>query len=184
MPTAQVNGISIYYETQGSGEPILIVGGLATDLTQLQKFTGLLAEKREAVSFDSRGVGRSDKPDSPYTIEMLADDASGLLAALGIPRADVLGVSLGGRVALTMALQHPGQVGKLVLLSTSARMSYRRGVFWRLSNQLLRLPHVRSVGTRYPQPYYAYVRQRDASKGFDVSGRLGEIMAPTLVLHG
>lgn len=184
MPTTKVNGISIYYEVRGNGKPVLLIAGLANDLTQLGGLIGRLAEKRRVISFDSRGVGRSDKPDTPYTIEMMGDDAAGVLGSLGIPSADIIGVSLGGRVALMVALEHPELVARLVLVSTSARMSYHRGAVWWLSNQLVRIPQVRGVGTKYPQPYYAYVRQRDASKGFDVTGRLKEIERPTLVLHG
>jgi 3-oxoadipate enol-lactonase len=79
-----------------------------------------LAGGCEVVAFDNRGAGRTDKPDAPYTITMMAADAAGLMDALSIARANVLGISMGGRIAIELALCHPSRVGKLVLISTSA----------------------------------------------------------------
>jgi len=72
------------------------------------------------VAFDNRGAGRTDRPDAPYTIAMMAGDAAGLMDALSIERAHILGISMGGRIALELALSCPARVGKLVLVSTSA----------------------------------------------------------------
>jgi 3-oxoadipate enol-lactonase len=184
LPNAQSNGISIYYEIHGEGEPLLLIGGLGADLTQLEGIGRELSKSFRVIKFDNRGAGRTDKPDAAYSIEMMAEDASGLLDALGISSVHVLGVSLGGRIATMLALLHPNQVKSLILLSTSAKMSQHRGLSWSLSNQLIRIPMVRGFGTKYKQPYYAYVRQRDASRGFDVTGRLKEIVKPALILHG
>ena len=184
MPTVQENGIGIYYEVQGEGDPLLLIGGLAIDLTQMKDIVGGLSKRQKVIAFDNRGVGRTDKPDTPYTIDIMAEDAAGLLKAVGDYPAHVLGISMGGRIALALALGHPELVKSLILASTSASTSRRRGARWWLSNQLLRIGWVRAVGTKYPQPYFAYVRQRDASKGFDASSRLGEISKPTLILYG
>ncbi|MDG7006893.1 MAG: alpha/beta fold hydrolase [Nitrososphaerota archaeon] len=184
MPTVRANGIDVYYETYGSGDPILVIGGLGSDLTQLQGLVGRLAERHLALAFDNRGVGRSDKPDEPYTIETMAEDAAGLLDTLNFSSVNVLGISLGGRIAIMLALLHPSRVKTLTLLSTSARASNHQGLLWSLSNLMIRIPSVRAWGTKYPQPYYSYVRQRDASKGFDATPRLKEIVVPTLILHG
>jgi pimeloyl-ACP methyl ester carboxylesterase len=184
LPFLDTNGINVYYEVQGEGEPILVIGGLATDLTQLGGIVGTLAGGHQVIAFDNRGAGRTDKPDVPYSIEMMAEDASGVLKALEDSPTDVLGISLGGRVAIKLALMHPDQVKSLILVSTSARGAKRRGILWSLSNALVRIPFVRRIGTKYPQPYFAYVRQREASKGVDASGRLNEIAKPTLILHG
>jgi 3-oxoadipate enol-lactonase len=184
LPTVHANGIDIYYEIHGRGEPLLVIGGLGIDLTQLSKMIDEFSEKHQVIAFDNRGSGRSDKPDVPYSIGIMAEDAAELLAGIGVQRTTVLGVSLGGRLALSLAINHPELVNSLILVSTSARTDFRRGILWWLSNQLLRIPAVRRVGTKYPQPYYAYVRQRDASRGYDVTGQLGEIRMPTLIIHG
>jgi len=184
MPSVHVNGIDVYYETYGQGHPLLIVAGLAMDLTQLGGIVTDLSARHMVIAFDNRGAGRTDKPDIPYSIDVMAEDTAGLLDAIGITKADVLGISLGGKIALSLTLQHPEKVRSLILASTSARANFRRGAFWALSNLLLRIPLVRAVGTKYPQPYFAYARQRDASLGYDATDRLQRILAPTLILHG
>jgi 3-oxoadipate enol-lactonase len=184
LPTVHANGVDIYYEIHGRGEPLLVIGGLGIDLTQLSRMDDELAEKHQVIAIDNRGTGRSDKPDVPYSIGMMSEDAAGLLGAIRVQKTSVLGVSLGGRIALSLAISHPELVKSLILVSTSARTDYRRGILWWLSNQLLRIPAVRRIGTKYPQPYYAYVRQRDASRGYDATSQLGEIRIPTLIIHG
>jgi pimeloyl-ACP methyl ester carboxylesterase len=184
LPSVQANGISIYYEIRGQGDPLLIIAGLAMDLTQVEGIVGDLSVKHRVIAFDNRGVGRTDKPDAPYSIDLMAEDAAALLDAIGVGSLDVLGISMGGRIALTLALHHPGKVRSLILASTSARMNYQRGLLWSLSNLLVRVPIVRGMGTKYPQPYFAYVRQRDASVGYDVTHSLPGITTRTLILHG
>ncbi len=184
MPTVLANGLNLYYEDSGEGNPILLIPGLAIDVSQVQGLIRGLSVGRRVITIDNRGVGRSEKPDVPYSIDMMADDAAGLLSALSISRADVLGISLGGRIALGLALKHLEMVRTLILVSTSARTNFSRGMLWSLSNLLQRIPAVRAVGTKYPQPYYAYVRQREASHGYDATSRLGQIEKPTLVVHG
>ena len=184
MPTAQSNGINIFFEVHGQGDPLLMIAGLATDVTQLGELVQKFSRQRKVIAFDNRGVGRTDKPDAPYSIDMMGDDAAGLLDSVGVAKADVFGFSMGGKVALSLALRHPEKVGRLVLVSTSARINNRRGFLWSLSNLMQRIPMVRGVGTKYPQPYFAYVRQRDASVDYDVHDKLQSITVPTLILHG
>src|ERR1700682_6342451 len=78
------------------------------------------ARPHRVLAFDTRGAARTDKPDAPYSIEMMAGDTNGLMEALGISDATVLGVSMGGRIALSLTLAHPERVARLVLVSTSA----------------------------------------------------------------
>ncbi len=184
LPTVLANGLIMYYEDSGAGEPILLIPGLAIDVTQVQRLIRGLSVDRRVIAIDNRGVGRSEKPDVPYSIDMMADDAAGLLSALSISRADVLGISLGGRIALGLALKHPEMVRTLILVSTSARTNFSRGMLWSLSNLLQRIPAVRAVGTKYPQPYYAFVRQREASHNYDAKPKLAQIENPTLIVHG
>jgi 3-oxoadipate enol-lactonase len=182
MPTARVNDINIYYEIHGEGEPLVLIPGLSNDVSDYAAIVPRLSAKFRVIILDNRGAGRSDKPDAPYTIEMMADDVAGLLAALDIQEANVLGISMGGRIALDLALRHPARVKKLVLVSTSARAAKTfRGFL--LLDVLSRISTAVFKG-KYPQPYYAFVRQRAASRNYDCTGRLHEIRVPTLILHG
>jgi len=186
MPTVKVNEIGVYYELHGDGDPVVLIAGLGTSISPYMRIVRRLAQKYRVLAFDNRGVGRTDKPDIPYTIEMMAEDTAGLLRALGIARADVIGVSMGGRIAMALALQHPEVVRSLVLASTSARVV--RGTRTTPRFRFFKfLKWLRSGGRflgRDPQPYYAFIRQLDASGSYDCSGRLGEIRVPTLILHG
>jgi 3-oxoadipate enol-lactonase len=84
MPTVKVNNINIYYEIHGEGEPLVLTGGLSIDITALESVIGTLAQNYRVIAFDNRGAGRTDKPDIPYSIAMMADDTVGLLKAIGV----------------------------------------------------------------------------------------------------
>ncbi|MBE0569390.1 MAG: alpha/beta fold hydrolase [Deltaproteobacteria bacterium] len=115
MPHADAPGIRTYYETHGTGFPLLLINGLGSDhlewLFQLPAFEPHF----RVVIFDNRGTGKSDVPPGPYNSAQMADDSVALLEFLRIPRAHVLGVSLGGMIAQEVALRHPERVDRLVL---------------------------------------------------------------------
>jgi len=183
MPTVQVNDIAMYYELQGVGEPLVLIAGLGADITLFTGMTGWFAQRYQVVVFDNRGAGRTDKPDSPYSIELMADDTVGLMDALSIERAYVLGISMGGRIALELALSQPSRVGKLVLVSTSAAGRGKVTTSWPM-RLLMPLQWIPMFQGKYPQPRYAHLRQRQAAVSYNASDRLGQIHTPTLILHG
>lgn len=119
MPKIKTNDIELYYEIHGEGKPLVLISGLGYSSWQWHKMVPLLAEKFQVITFDNRGVGQSDKPAGPYTAGMLAQDTVGLLDALKIDKAIVVGHSMGGFIAQAIALDFPQRVEKLILCSTN-----------------------------------------------------------------
>lgn len=181
MPTIKANGVNLYYEIHGQGAPLVLINGLNTELTEYEPIVRPLAQRFRVLTFDNRGAGRSDKPDIPYSIEVMADDTAALMRAVGFEQANIIGISMGGRIALALALNYPQLVKRLVLASTSARGRGHRGWIVGLAD---RLPNLSRVHGQYPQPRYARNRQRRAVAAFDCSRRLGELHVPTLIMHG
>jgi pimeloyl-ACP methyl ester carboxylesterase len=115
----KINGIEIYYEIAGEGDALVLISGLGYPLWQWHKMVPYLSQHFTVITFDNRGVGRSDKPAGPYTASMLAADTVGLMDGLGIENATIMGHSMGGFVAQALALEYPTRVNKLVLASTN-----------------------------------------------------------------
>jgi 3-oxoadipate enol-lactonase len=121
MPLIRVGDIEICHELTGAGPRLLKIWGTGGDLRRPPSdFDRYLTERFTVLAFDQRGMGRSGKPDRPCTMADYADDAAGLMAALGWDSAAVLGYSFGGMVAQELALRHPARVERLALMSTSA----------------------------------------------------------------
>jgi len=214
MPHAAVDGTSLYYERRGDGEPLLLIQGMSgTHLTWGEPFLAALGDDLEMVVYDHRGVGSSGDQGQPVTIAGLADDAAGVLDALGWERAHVLGISMGGMVAQELTLRHPERVGRLVLgctypggpegqladpaliqqlagamLSGDRELALRTGYAANLS-----AGHVaddahwepfHAMATALPVAVPVIMAQMQAVMGHDASARLRSIGAPTLVIHG
>ena len=182
MSVAKVNGINFFYEVLGSGKPLVIINGLAIDISDIRVISEPLAKTYKVLVFDNRGAGRSDKPDEPYSIEQMARDTAGVMKAAGFKKANILGISMGGRIALELTLSFPELVDKLVLVSTAAYVIRPRT--FRNFLGLTVMPRLPIMKGKYPQPHYAYLRQRAASSSYNCLDRLSEIHAPTLICHG
>ncbi len=119
MPTDQIGGIKIAYEIQGQGHPLLLITGVGYSAWFWKKVIPGLAKDYTVITFDNRGAGNSDKPAGPYTVRMMAEDTIGLLDALDIEKAYIMGHSLGGFIAQELIVLRPDLVAKLVLASTN-----------------------------------------------------------------
>jgi len=121
MPKARVRDVNLNYDMRGNGDPLVMIMGLgASSAAWDPRLLEELARSFTVVTFDNRGTGQSDKPDIPYSIEMFADDTAGLMDALGIARAHIFGVSMGGMIAQEFALRHAARVRTLTLGCTTA----------------------------------------------------------------
>lgn len=119
MRFARVNGVNLYYEEHGVGEPMLLIMGFGGNTHGWVGQIPELSRHFHVIAFDNRGAGQSDKPEAPYSMEVFADDAAGLLTYLGIQSAHVVGVSMGGMIAQHLALRYPERVRTLVLGCTT-----------------------------------------------------------------
>lgn len=213
MSTASINGITLHYEVHGSGEPLLLIAGYTCDSTMWGGILEKLTKQFQVIIFDNRGVGRSDAPSSAYSIEMMANDALGLLDKLGLKQAHVLGHSMGSAIAQTLAYQHPERVKKLILcnplikfipagkLAFRAILNIRKAgadvrtltelsAPWVFSNGLLADPKnvddlvAFNQNHPYPQSVAGQDGQFHALENFDSSAWFHKIAVPTLISGG
>ena len=214
MPRIDVDGLTINYDVQGEGEPLLLIPYTSADHAcyafQLPAYT----EHFSCIAIDLPGSGESDKPAGPYATEGYADQVAGFLGAIGIERAHVAGVSLGAAVGLHLAARHPGRVRSLSLHGGwHATDDYLRTVVeqWRaLASELPTIADVVIRGifpwcftpeiyverpdfvttlvdfvrSRPAQPRDAFLAQIDAVVAHDATAALSQIDAPTLITFG
>jgi proline-specific peptidase len=124
---ALINGIKICYEIYGDGEPVLLVHGFGAKKESWIAQTQPLAEHFKVIRFDNRGAGKSDRPDTPYTMELFADDINALLDYLKIEKTHIIGWSLGGMIVQNFILKYPKRVDKMVLINTNYGMPDESG---------------------------------------------------------
>jgi pimeloyl-ACP methyl ester carboxylesterase len=115
---AAVNGLNMYYEIHGSGKPLVLLHGGFGGIDMFGQLLPALAQTRQVIGVELQGHGHTADIDRPLSFEQMADDVAALIKHLGLERADIFGFSLGGGVALQIAIRHPDVVRKLALAST------------------------------------------------------------------
>jgi 3-oxoadipate enol-lactonase len=120
MAITHANGIDLYYEVHGQGEPLLLIMGLSLNSKSWFRTLPDLSEHYQVIIFDNRGVGLSSKPNTPYSIELMAEDARAVLDAAGVESAHVYGISMGGMIAQRLAIKHPNRIHSLILGCTTS----------------------------------------------------------------
>ena len=214
MPTVRANGIDIYYEIQGEGEPLVLIPYLAADQACYAFQVADYAKHFTCFTVDLRGAGLSSKPEGTYTTELLADDVAAFMQAVGVDRAHVAGQSLGAATGMWLAAKQPARVKSLSLHSSwpntdpflrvvvdmwrimaqgldSVTEMVIKGILpWCLTPELYasRPEYVDSladfVRSRPMPPVDAFLRQSEAVLTHDARHVLGSIVAPTLITFG
>jgi 3-oxoadipate enol-lactonase len=214
MPNIKLSKITMNYEQQGAGEPLVLIPFLAADNACYAFQVAEYAKHFTCISVDPRGAGATDKPGGTYTTELFADDMAAFMQAIGIDRAHVAGLSLGAATGLWLAAKYPEKVKSLSLHSCWAKtdpflkavvQSWQtiakglgsvtemmiQGIFpWCFTPELYatKPEYIESLAAfvrgRPPQPLDAFVRQSDAVIGHDAQSQLEKITAPTQITFG
>ncbi|KAF3889473.1 MULTISPECIES: alpha/beta fold hydrolase [Nostocales] len=121
MPQFQTNGLELFYQIQGTGEPLLLISGFLCDHTYWSLLMPSLTKQYQVIRLDNRGMGRSSTSQCAYSIKHMATDAAALIEHLGLDKVHVAGHSMGGQIAQELALAQPEKVCSLLLLSSLAK---------------------------------------------------------------
>lgn len=202
--TIDVGEFTVGYIDEGSGEPVILVHGGESDRTQFTALRAHLGEGIRAISYDQRDSGVTSGPVEPYGMAELADDLAGFITVLGLPSAHILGTSFGGALAQHIALRHPDKVRALILVCTTPTVNLTSTALSEIMDlspeerrnavvDFLFTPAgrakdpelvVRNWTTLAVRAEDADARRHAAARQHDVLDVLGEIEAPTLVIHG
>lgn len=211
MPKIKVNGIHLFYELKGTGEPLVLIAGLCCDSTIWQGISDALSKHFQLILFDNRGVGRSDSPENPFTIENMADDTIALIDYLGLKKVHLLGHSMGGGIATIVAAKLGNKIGKLIIANASPKMNsvaslalksnlhfHEDGVSiprlvesiipWIYSNEFLKISKniekliELQLKNPHRQSVIGHKRQYEALIQYDADNWLKKITVPTLVI--
>ena len=214
MPQVTIEtGLSIYYEIEGEGKPLVLVQALDRDCNGMMSQRKELSRFFQVITFDARGTGQSSTPQGPYTCRQMAEDIRGLLKVIGVDKAHFVGASLGGQIVQEFAINFPEMAESIVLMCTIAKSDHylqSMGGFW--INAIEKMGHAQLceeiMHWSYTRTYFEeqksrlnFTRQKlkelDPSynmKGFqwkveaginaDTIDRLHKIKAPTLIMAG
>lgn len=214
MPNILINNVNLYYEIHGDkGEPLVLIAGLASDSQSWLPVITRLSQHYQVITFDNRGVGRTTPQNIKISIQQITDDTIALIKHLGYSSVNILGHSMGGMIALDIAIRYPQCVYKLILAATSASNCKRnnalfadwatylkRGMdpelwfknifFWIFSqkffeNQLAVKEAIQySINYPYPQKPTGFINQIKAIENFDCYKNLSIVNATTMVIAG
>ncbi|MEO3427473.1 alpha/beta hydrolase [Pelagibius sp. CAU 1746] len=211
MAFASSNGCRLHYSVEGGGEPLVLIPGLGGSARQLSQISEILSRSHRVITVDPRGAGQSDKPDQPYDGAMLAGDLAAVMDDADVEAADVIGISFGGMIAQEFALRHPERLRSMVLASSYAASDGWTERMWQVRSKLIgelgmeahfslalmflfsprsfrrdaeTIARIEKAFRDSPPDPVGYVRQLDFCRTFDVTGRLGAVAAPSLVVTG
>lgn len=209
----KVNGVNLYYEVHGTGMPLILIAGFTCDTLLWTPLLPQLSRHFKVLIFDNRGAGQSDSPDASFTIEDMAQDTLELIDRLQLQKPHLLGHSMGGCIAQTLAERHPDRISKLALCNSLIRLNsvstwcqrfflhlredgtaterLSEGIMpWLFSQDFLSDPAkaeeliALQLKNPHPQSTIGFKRQLEALTAFDSSQWFHRIKSPTLVING
>ena len=194
MSYADVNGINLYYQTHGTGRPLILLHGGLMSGEMFDPILPILTDDHQVITVDLQGHGRTADVDRPVDVRLMADDIAALIEHLGLDRPDVAGYSLGGGVALQLAIKYPAMVGRLVAASANIRRSaiypemlaQQEQVNAAAAEFLMQTPmyeHYQRVAPR-PEDFPRLLDKIGASMAtdFDFTEEVRSLQVPTLVV--
>lgn len=211
MPTIRINNAEIYYELHGQGEPLILIAGYCCDHLFWEPMLNELKHLFQVLVFDNRGIGRTKDDNAPFTIEQMAEDTMALANQLGLERPNILGQSMGGAIAQTIARNHAKKLNKLFILNSTSKFSKRTGLAldsllmlrenglpidplievslpWFFSSEFLAIPQNIIMlndayrNNPYPQSIENQARQLAALHRFNSQSWLHQINLPTHII--
>ena len=207
MPITRLRDLDVHYEVHGDGQPLLLIHGLGSSTEDWEPQLAFFARKFKVVTYDVRGHGRTGKPKARYSLAQFAEDAAALIDFLDLGATHVLGISMGGMIALQLAVDRPDLVRSLTVVNSGPELVLRTlrqkiAIYQRFA--IVRLMGMRKMGqvlskVLLPSPEHekerdtfverwarnnpgAYLRSLRALIGWSVTARLGDITSPTLVV--
>ncbi len=213
MHYAKHGDAQIYYELHGEGSPLLLIAGLASDSQSWQSILQKLSENHRVIVFDNRTSGRTTSSEQKLTLNMMMNDAVGLLDHLGIEKADIAGHSMGGIIAMMIAAHYPDRVNKLIVAASTMKISernqqlfndfvgmldegipkqiwFRNLFYWLFTRKFFSMPLLLDSAVNaaleypYPQSDDGFRRQVEATNYFDGTDLCPTIQCPTLIIAG
>ncbi len=193
---ASVNGLDMYYEVHGEGDPLILIHGGLGGIVEFAVLLPALAETHQVIAVEMQGHGHTADTDRPLSYESMADDVAALIENLGFESADMMGYSMGGGVALQTAIRHPEVVRKLVLVSTTFKRSGIHDEFLagmsamsaESASQMLETPTYQFYSSVAPNldNWSTLVGKIGTmmSQDYDWSEDVAKVTAPTLILAG
>ena len=213
MASVKIKDADIYYEIHGNGKPLVLIAGLASDSQSWLPIIPELSKKYKVVVFDNRGVGRTKSMDETISISQMADDCVDLINHLGFSNVILLGHSMGGMVAMDVAIRYPESVSSLILAATSSVNSarnanlfndwvtyleqgmspdfwFRNMFYWIFSKKFFENEEILNVAVQmainypYPQSKTAFANQIEAIQNLNLTTDISKVKTKTLVIGG
>lgn len=190
---ADVNGMKMYYEVSGEGDPLIVLPGAHMDIMTMGKIIPMLAESHEVYALEFQGHGHTEDINRPINYENLADDVADFMDAIGIEKADVFGYSMGGQVGLKLAINHPQKLNKLITASIAYDLkgwqpAYSKFIPQMTPEMFLAMPYFAEKHKRSANPdaYVAFLKKMIALEHEPMAWEedVKKLKTPVLIIAG